>query len=87
MATTSLADFPVTGTWKDVTVTLSNLASADAIVANVGNAMVFVVSGGSGAPTTSSGVPLAQYHDTYVNSDHIWVRTLGPDGKLAVNLL
>ena len=73
MATATLADFPVTGTFQDVVATLTDAASVDAVYQNVGPYPVQVVFGAS--TTGKTGVILAPFDSVQGNAANVWART------------
>lgn len=87
MATTTLNDVPVTGTWTDLVVTHASLASVDAAFQNVGGGAIALVFGGGSAPTAKSGTMLGPRESCRGNAAHVWARSIDADGVCGVTLL
>lgn len=89
MATSTLADIAVTGTWQDVITTHASAASVDVLIQNVGGGDVSVVFGGASDPAQgTNGVALEPLDSMTGNSDHIWIKTNNAiNSRISVTLL
>lgn len=76
MATLHLADYTATDEWTNLVATLGATANADVVLQNTGKRAVQIVFGGDSAPTTTSGIILAQIDSVQGNAAKIWVRLL-----------
>lgn len=74
MATATQNDFTVTTTWQNVAATLTGIASADAVLQNVGDAAVDIVFGGASAPTSKTGIRLYSLDSVQGNAANVWAR-------------
>lgn len=86
MATSTLADVALTGSWVDLTVTLASLVSADATIQNVGPGAIAVVYGGVTAPSGKSGLIRRPGETVTGNAANVWARSLESAGAVSVTL-
>lgn len=85
MATSTLSDVALTGSWQNLVSTHASLGSAAAEIQNVGIDAVAIVSGGT-SPTDKSGTILGPRERTTVNAAAVWARSLGEAGAVSVTL-
>lgn len=87
MPTSTLPDYEVTSTFTNVVSTIAGLANTPALIQNLGQTNVAVVSQAAGAaPGDRTGVVLRPGEVIAVTAAQVWVKSFGPNGRVGVNL-
>jgi hypothetical protein len=88
MATSTLADVALTGTFANLVSTHATLASADATIQNVGSEPVAIVYGGADPSALSkSGTVLGPRESATGNAAAVWAKAIGSSSAVSVTLL